>query len=89
MADSQSVKVISHLRTKWGARPCPMCGAQNWNVSDTVFELRQFHGGNLVLGQGPIIPIIPVTCVNCGNTIFINGIITGIIENEKKENQNG
>ncbi len=76
-------KFISHLNQKWGNKPCPMCGSSNWNVSDTVYELREFHGGNLVLGNGPIIPIVPVTCTNCGNSIFVNALMSGAIEKPK------
>lgn len=83
-------KVIEHLNSKWGKRPCPMCGQNSWTVSDTVYELREFHGGNLVLGSGPIYPIIPVSCNNCGNSVMINAIQSGAIEKpivEPKENK--
>lgn len=52
-------KFIQHLNEKWGNKPCPMCNSKGWNVSDNVYELREFHGGNLVLGNGPIFPVIP------------------------------
>jgi ribosomal protein S27AE len=78
-------KFITHLNEKWGNKPCPMCGTSNWNVSDNVYELREFQGGNLVLGNGPIIPIVPVTCVNCGNSIFVNALMSGAVEKPKTE----
>ncbi|PHQ86182.1 MAG: hypothetical protein COB65_01495 [Thalassobium sp.] len=82
-------KVVQHLNTKWGNRPCPMCGEKSWTVSDTVYELREFHGGNVVLGSGPIFPVIPVSCNNCGNSIMVNALQSGAIEKpdvEPKEN---
>ncbi|MGF7028451.1 hypothetical protein [Sphingobacterium sp. HSC-15S19] len=72
--------VIQHLNEKWGNRPCPMCGSNSWNVSDNVYELREFHGGDLVLGNGPILPVIPVTCNNCGNSILVNALMSRAIE---------
>ena len=75
-------KLIAHLQVKWGNRPCPMCGQTNWNVSDKAFELREFQGGDVVLGAGPIIPVIPVTCNNCGNTAFVNAIVSKAIDNQ-------
>jgi len=85
MDKKDSEKIISFLNEKWQGRPCPMCHVGKWSVQDKVFELREFHGGGLVIGGTPIIPIIPVTCGNCGNTIFINAIMTGVVEPEAKK----
>ena len=73
-------KVITHLNEKWKNRPCPMCGSNSWNVSDKVYELREFHGGTLMLGNGPIFPVVPVSCNNCGNSVLVNAIFTGVID---------
>lgn len=90
MAKFNSEKFLSHLKEKWGGRPCPLCGIGNWNVSDSVYELREFHDGNLVLGSGPIVPVVPVTCSNCGNTIMVNALLSGAVEQPKtKEDKNG
>lgn len=65
-----------------------MCQSGNWSVSSEVFELREFNGGNLVIsGNSSIIPIIPITCSNCGNIIYINAILAGIIGNNGKSKQ--
>jgi len=71
-------KLIEHLSTKWQNRGCPMCGARQWNVQAKPFELREFHGGGLVIGGSAIIPVIPVICGNCGNTVLVNPIVAGI-----------
>lgn len=81
--------VIKHLNLKWGNRPCPMCGSNMWNVSDKVYELREFHNGDLILGTGPIFPIIPVTCNNCGNSIMVNALMAGAIEKPNVELNEG
>jgi hypothetical protein len=59
-----------------------MCGVGNWNVQDSTFELREFHEGTLVVG-GPIIPVVPVVCTNCGNTILVNAIIAGAVKSQE------
>ena len=69
MAKFDAGKVIEHLREKWSGRPCPMCGVTAWNVQDSTFQLLEFNQGSLVVG-GPVIPVIPVTCSNCGNTVL-------------------
>ena len=78
-------KVLKHLNDKWGNTPCPMCKANSWTINDTIYELREFHGGNVVLGSGPIYPVIPINCNNCGNSIFINALVSGAIEKPKVE----
>ena len=75
-------EVIDFLNSKWRQPACPYCGGVEWHASDKVFELREFNDGNLVLG-GPnssITPVIPITCVNCGNTVFINALTTGLLK---------
>jgi len=89
MAKFDEDSFLEHLKGKWYGKPCPLCGVGNWNISDSVFELREFHDGSIVLGAGPIIPVIPVTCSNCGNTIMVNALLSGAVEKpEKKEGQN-
>lgn len=78
---------IRHLQNKWGNKPCPMCAHNNWTVSDKLFELREFQAGNIVLGAVPIIPVFPVTCNNCGNTVLVNGIVSQVVEPKKNETQ--
>ena len=82
MTKIQANDIINYLNTKWGGSPCPMCHSSSWNLSDKIFELREFNNGSLVLG-GPssaITPVIPVTCTNCGNTIFVNALTAGFLK---------
>ena len=72
-------KLLTHLNEKWKNNPCPMCQTATWSTPAKIFEIREFSGGSLVVGGVPIIPIIPVTCQNCGNTIFINAITSNLL----------
>lgn len=68
-------EIIKFLNDKWHGAVCPLCNCSEWNVSDQIFELREFKDGNLALDKGTaIVPIIPVTCKNCGNTVLINAL---------------
>jgi hypothetical protein len=58
---------------------CAVCGSNNWQI-DAVFELRRFHGGSLVVGGDPILPVFPVTCNVCGNTVLINAVRAQVVE---------
>jgi hypothetical protein len=78
MAKIDSRKIIQHLEQKWRGKGCTQCGVANWQVQDSTFELREFNAGNMVLG-GPVIPVVPVICANCGNTVLINALISGVM----------
>jgi hypothetical protein len=81
---AENQKVIQHLQKKWGNRACPMCQVAQWNVEPQPYQLMQFHAGSLVVG-GPIVPVFPVTCTNCGNTLLVNAIVSGAIAAEGQE----
>jgi len=73
-------KLIAWLTDKWKGRPCPMCGHGSWSVQDRTFQLMEFDpNGGLTVG-GPVIPIVPITCGNCGNTVIVNALISGTVE---------
>ena len=75
-------KLVKHLQGRW-TNPCPLCGVPGWTVSDSVFELREFNDGNMIIGGTPIIPVVPITCNNCGNTVFLNAITVKLIPPSK------
>jgi len=78
MAKFDATKAIEHLQRKWANRPCPMCGIATWSVQDSTYQLIEFTQGALRVG-GPVVPVIPVVCQNCGNTILVNAIVAGVL----------
>lgn len=84
-------KIASWLNKHWkGEKLCPICGNNNWNISQAVYELRTFHGGGLVVG-GPVYPVIGIVCMVCGHTLFFNAIKLGFVKpapSQKKEGSN-
>lgn len=80
--------LLEHLKVKWQGRPCQQCSIGNWSVQDTAYELRQFSNGSLVAG-GTVMPVIPVICSNCGNTILVNAIIAGAVDLDKSKKGGG
>lgn len=79
MTNFDTDKIKKVLVEKWGNKSCPMCNNNNWNIQDRCFQLMQYNKGSMVVG-GPVIPIIPVTCTNCGNTVLVNAIVNKLIE---------
>jgi hypothetical protein len=83
MATFDTQHILSFLGDKWRGRPCQMCGVGKWNVQESTFQLTEFNQGSMVIG-GPVIPVVPVTCDNCGNTVLVNAILTGIVPREPR-----
>jgi len=69
---------------------CPLCKHNIWTVSSTVFQAIEF-GEKYSLGDTTY-PMIALTCVNCGNTFFINTMVSGLMEDKvssRKSESNG
>jgi hypothetical protein len=78
LSNSQQKQVLEKLHDFF-EEPCD-CKTKSWVLNDRIFELREFNGGNLVLGgDSTLIPVITVSCRNCGHTFFFNAILLGII----------
>ena len=71
-------KVRNYLGSKLTG-PCGGCGERTWTYDSTVYELREFHGGNMVIGGSSILPILTVTCAACGTIRMINPIAAGLL----------
>lgn len=79
-------KFMNFLNSKWRNKVCPLCNNNNWSVSNTVFELREFNNGNLILGgNNAIFPVMAVSCTNCGYSVMINAITSGAIDKQNTE----
>lgn len=70
--------------TKIRGGVCPLCGEIHWRISDKVFQVMEYEHGGLILG-GAAVPVLPLTCMNCGNTYFINALVADLIDKPKKE----
>ena len=65
---------------------CPLCQkSHSFNAAPTLMELREFHGGDFVVGT-PIVPLAVLTCSHCGNVILLNALSAGLLENPAVEN---
>ncbi len=71
------------LHSKIRLTHCNSCGLSSISFSDTIYEMREFNGGRLNLSSS-LYPVIVASCSNCGNTVFYNAIILGLV-NQKGE----
>lgn len=85
--EEQKNKAIDTL-SSFLKTPCSVCESKDWILNDTIFELREFQGGGLVIGgKSSVFPVITVICKHCGNTLFFNAIQLGLIQKEKEDGQ--
>lgn len=74
-------KMISHLESKWGSKPCPMCGKNELNIQDMSFQLLEFKGNRFALNDPcNSIPIIPVICAHCGYIMLVSGVVADVLQ---------
>ena len=75
-------KFLDIINQKWINKNCPMCGHNNWNFDGNIVSpMTMGDSGNIQLG-GQIMPLVAMTCMHCGNVIFVNPLIIGAFENE-------
>ncbi len=84
---SQKEEIVRTLHDLWDSK-CPLCNKNDWNFPNSLFELREFQGGNLMVGKSYLIPLIPITCNVCGNTVLLNAIKLGVSPIRSGENGN-
>ena len=78
ITEIQLQNVLKKLELWSGYQKCNMCGADTWNVADTLFECREFSGGGLTR-KSAVLPTVIITCTMCGNTHFLNAIHIGLV----------
>ncbi len=84
LTDEQQAKLVESINEHWPTpQECVLCHHTEWALSDTIFELRDFDYGNFTIGGTPIFPVIPMSCTTCGNSILLNAIIYGLIDQNK------
>ena len=86
LTDAQRECVANWLKEKWKVGTlCPLCGKGPWNVPPYVVVVRAARPariGDLYLA-GPAYPLVPISCANCTNTVFVNAmLIPGVLPTE-------
>ncbi len=78
-------KATEWLKTHWkGGWNCPICGNTNWSGQEYAMELRPFDEGRLA-SFGQVVPLLTITCKTCGNTLFFNAILAGLVEKPEEK----
>ena len=55
---------------------CPLCGSgKDWFTTSEIMSLSSYKQGAVAT----CIPVVPLSCPNCGYTILLNADILGLI----------
>lgn len=73
-------RLIENINRNWSTKNCPMCGGNNWAISDDVMAMMRVGENNDIMLGGRITPVVPVICNECGNTVLINPIVARCTE---------
>lgn len=76
LTSEQQFDIITRLQEKWGHKyKCECCGSEKFQIQAHIVSPPIF-GVGFVLG-GKAYPYIQASCLNCGNTKFINAVLLG------------
>jgi len=68
-------KALQFLNSKWGHRACVMCATTKWTLGPIVTITNLQTNGD----YNEVNPFLSVFCDNCGNTLFVDTAIAGIL----------
>lgn len=88
ITEQEKNQIFHWLEERWGDYHCSVCNASSWQVETHSYQLMEYREGQLVVG-GRVIPVIPLTCANCGNTILLNAIMCGAVNAQKEQKDGG
>ena len=76
--------LVRWIEKHWkGEGRCPVCAENDrWQPGDHVVELRRFRPGATTPGR-PVQPLVSVTCMNCGHTLFFSAVVLGLVPEEE------
>ena len=83
LTEKQQEQIINKFTELWTDKTCEICSNKDWNIDDTIFEMREFHGATTILGKGMLKPLLIVSCTKCSNTKFFNAINLDLIDGVK------
>jgi len=80
-------KFEEHINSKWNNRICPMCQGSEWSYDEDIQSSIYVNEKKRFNFAEKFSPLISVTCVNCGNTLFVNGLVAKSIIDTPEENK--
>lgn len=73
-------KLISAINKTWMTKTCPMCGKNSWTIGDQMIAMVNVGEDKSIQLGGEFMPLVPMVCGNCGNTILINPLVIKCVD---------
>lgn len=79
----QAEKLIAWLKEKapHGIK-CSVCGVNDWQIAPDIVTPLRLTDGAVSIG-GSMYPLVMLICRNCAHTIFLNAILSGVMDRPK------
>jgi predicted RNA-binding protein with TRAM domain len=80
LTPDEKTKVVAWL-TSFGrpAPACPICGSENWQISDHLVQPVTLGPKVTLLLSGIGYPQVGIVSVPCGYTMFVNAVMAGVL----------
>lgn len=87
LTEEQYQKAFKWLEDKFPVEnhECEICSEKNWLVLDDIVTPTIYSKKGVVMFGGKAIPQFMIMCINCGNTKYINAMVSGIINKGMEE----
>ncbi len=73
--------VIKEIVSKKWIHGCPMCGSRHWSMDEKMIMTPiQLNTDRSFKFDGKVLPVVPVMCTNCGNTVLINPLVVDAVD---------
>ena len=82
-SQDETQRLLLYAQSKWRRPNCQLCGHNQWAVDGPVQVPTSFRAGTFeaILGAtAPSLPCAAFTCRVCGNTVLVNLIIAGVVQ---------
>lgn len=73
-------RLLQVINEKWSNKQCPMCGKNNWTFNGDIFTMLEVTENKMLNLGGKMLPLTPMVCNECGNTILINPLTINCAE---------
>lgn len=86
----QTALLLQRLQRQWREpQTCPICHEEDWKIPQSILELREYEEGEIIAypKDSSIIPLVAVTCTNCGYTFLINALTIHLLDDQTVEGE--
>jgi len=87
LSDEQQKQVVEFMERTWPKDAgCPICHRNDWAIRNRTFEVIEHAEGSARNLRRLSMPLVAVTCENCGNVVFMNAALLGLASPVAKAN---